>query len=288
MSQRVKFFIAGVLFAALWASASAAGKIGLKSAEPLVLFNIRFIIAGAALLGYAYIFQKNPLPKNREWVELSIFGLLNTSLYLGFFILAMKQVSAGIGSLSTATNPLIISILSAIVLRRKVKKMEWFAIVFGMAGVGLATYPLLQNSFATVQGLLILLASMICYSIGTIYYSEVKWKLSRTVINGWQVLIGGIIILPFTLYFHEKPNHFDLTFWLSEFWLIIPVSIISVQLWLYLLKIDAVKASLWLFLCPIFGFTYASVLLDEPITLYTFAGTAFVVLGLYLGQISKK
>jgi probable blue pigment (indigoidine) exporter len=71
------------------------------------------------------------------------------------------------------------------------------------------------------------------------------------------------------------------------FWLVIAVSIGAVQLWLYLLKIDPVKASLWLFLCPIFGFIFANILLNEPITIYTGIGTFCVIFGLYLAQREK-
>ena len=64
----------------------------------------------------------------------------------------------------------------------------------------------------------------------------------------------------------------------------IPVSIGAVQLWLYLLKADAVKASIWLFLCPIFGLVYATLLLDEPFSFYTVLGTLLVLIALILGQ----
>ena len=108
-------------------------------------------------------------------------------------------------------------------------------------------------------------------------------------INGWQVLFGGILLLPITIFTTDlSKNHFDFTYWASVMWLVIPVSIGAVQLWLYLLKIDAVKAAMWLFLCPIFGFIYAWILLDEPISIYTFVGTALVILGLYLGQRKEK
>jgi probable blue pigment (indigoidine) exporter len=51
-----------------------------------------------------------------------------------------------------------------------------------------------------------------------------------------------------------------------------------------LLKTDAVRASLWLYLCPIFGFIYSAILLNEPITLYTITGTLLVMAALYIGQ----
>lgn len=285
--MNLKTILLGILFAALWASASAAAKIGLRSVEPLVLFQIRFLVAGVGMLAYSYFMQKDRLPQGKEWKKLTIFGLLNVTLYLSFFVLGINEVAAGIGSLSTATNPLFISILSAVWMGRKVKSSEWLAVLLGMVGVTFACFPLIQNSFATPMGLFYMFLCMLSYSIGTIYYSNIDWKLSRTAINGWQVFLGGILMLPITFLMQKNPNNYDLTFYLSEFWLIVPVSVIAVNLWLYLLKIDAVKASFFLFLCPIFGFSYAYFLLDEPITYHTLLGTALVIVGLYLGQREK-
>ena len=285
-----QFVIIGLIFSMLWASASVAGKIGMQSVEPLLLFNIRFILAGMLMLIYAHLFNKNKLPHSKDWKQLTYFGLLNTTLYLGLYIIALKQVSAGIGSLAIATNPLMIGVLTAVWTGRRVKPVQWLSIALGMAGVIIATYPLLQNSTATIQGLGLMLLSMLCYSAGTIYFAETRWHLPSIVINGWQVFIGGILILPFTLimHHHNTINHFDNRFWSAEGWLIVPVSIISVQLWLYLLRVDAVRASLWLFLCPVFGFVYAAILLNEPITTYTVTGTILVILGLYLGQKRRQ
>jgi drug/metabolite transporter (DMT)-like permease len=98
------------------------------------------------------------------------------------------------------------------------------------------------------------------------------------------VLIGGILLLPFTYLLHQKESHFDLRFGLSLAWLIFMVSILAVQLWLRLLKTDAVRASLWLYLCPIFGFIFSALLLKEPLTLYTLTGTLLVLGALYIGQ----
>ncbi len=285
--MNLRLVLLGILFAASWASASAAAKFGLRSVEPLVLFQVRFIAAGIIMLAYSFLVQKDRLPKGKEWRELTIFGLLNVTLYLSFFVLGIKEVAAGIGSLSTATNPLFISIISAVWIGRKVKPAEWSAVLLGLLGVGIATYPLLQNSFATPLGLVYMGLSMLSYSVATIYYSKLNWKLSRTAINGWQVLLGGILMLPFTFLLHKEPNNYDLTFTLSVLWLIFPVSIMAVQLWLYLLEIDPVKASFFLFLCPIFGFIYSYLLLAEPITYHTFLGTGLVIIGLYLGQREK-
>ena len=284
MTNRSRFIAAGLLFAILWSSASAAGKFGLLSSQPLTLFTIRFLFAGVLLLGFS-VFQKNcRLPRRHEWWQITIFGLLNTALYLGVFILALKEVAASITTLLLALNPLMISMITSVWLKRRIAFREWVSIALGISGVGIATFPLVRNGFASVIGLLMLVVSMLMYSLGAVYYSSIQWRLSRTTINGWQVMIGGFLLLPFTLYFEGDQSHYDLRFWLSLAWLVIPVSIGAVQLWLFLLKEDAVRASLWLFLCPIFGLIYASVLLSEPFTVYTAFGAVLVLVSLYWGQ----
>jgi probable blue pigment (indigoidine) exporter len=280
-----KFILLGIVFAALWASASAAAKIAIVHIEPLVLFQIRFFLAGVLLILFSNVLKKEKLPSKEEWKQLCIFGFLNTTLYLSFFVLSLKEISAGIGSLSTSTNSLFISVLSTLWLGEKIKKKQWLALILGFVGVGLACYPLLIDNFASPKGLLLILLSMLSYSVGTIYYSNRKWNISRYTINGWQVLLGGLFMIPFTVALHEPgSNSFNTTVLLSVVWLVLPVSIMAVQLWLYLLKVDTVKASFFLFLCPIFGFVYANILLGEPITWYTIVGTTLVLIGLYLGQ----
>ncbi len=286
----MKNILIGILFAALWASASVVTKIGIRSADPLVLANVRFLLAGGLMLGFAYIFlpAKSPLPSGRAWFQLIIFAFFNTTLYLSAFVISMREVSAGIGSLSTATGPLFVIMLSAVWLQRRLKWYEVVGVVLGLAGAALATWPLLQNSYATAQGLLILMVGILSVSAASVYYTSIEWRLPNLVFNGWQVLLGGLILLPFTLYFADwKSTRWDGQFWFSVGWLIVPVSVVSLQLWFYLLRQDAVKASLWLFLCPVFGFTYSNILLNEPLSWHTFVGTALVVAGLYTAQREK-
>jgi probable blue pigment (indigoidine) exporter len=281
----MKNIVIGLTFAALWGSGSVATKLGLKVVQPLVLINARFFLAGLIMLSFALFINKDRLPKRAEWLPLIVCGALSMAIYPSAFVFAMKHITAGIGTLGSATCPLIISVLNAVWLRQKITWNVWLGLFVGLLGVAVATYPLLQNAHATVFGVGLLSLSMLCYAVGTVYYQSVEWSLPRLSINAWQVLIGGLFLLPFTAFFHTKNlNNYDATFWLSTFWLVVPISIAAVQLWLYLLKAEPVKASLWLFLCPIFGFFYAALLTNEPITAYTVLGTILVIVGLYLGK----
>jgi drug/metabolite transporter (DMT)-like permease len=227
--------------------------------------------------------MRNRLPRGKEWRQLAIYGLLTNSTYLGLYVLAMQQVSPGLGTLSVATNPVFINIMAALLLRQRLKLSSLLSLLLCTVGVIVAAIPLLRNSSATPAGLLILLTGMLAYSIGVLYFSRMKWNdLSLLTINGWQTLMGGVFLLPLAaLTYRADKNSWNLGTLGSIGWLAIMVSIIAVLLWLRLLKEDAVKASYWLFLCPVFGFTISNVFTHEPLTLYTLAGMVLVIGGLY-------
>jgi drug/metabolite transporter (DMT)-like permease len=285
-SKTILLFGAGLVFSALWASASTATKIGLQVAQPFVICISRFFLAGFVMLAITHGLLGHRLPVKEEWKQLAVYGLLNISLYLGLYVVAMQHVSPGLGTLAVATNPVFINLISLLVFRRPVRLYTIVSLLLCSAGVVMAAWPLLGSSSATPAGLLVLLVSMLVYSAGVLYFSRQQWNnLSMLTINGWQTLLGGLFLLPVAvLTYHPEANAWSRVFAGSVLWLAIPVSIIAVQLWLFLLKDNAAKASFWLFLCPVFGFIIANVFMQEAISLYTIAGMGLVIGGLYLVQ----
>jgi len=283
------FILTGLVFAALWASASVATKVGLLSAQPFVISTTRFFIAAFAMLLLSHLLMRNRLPQGREWKQLATYGVLNITIYLGLYVLAMQRVSAGLGSLAVAINPVIITTVGLAWDKKAISGRIFVSLALGFLGVALAAYPLLQGSHATLTGILLLLLSMLVYSGGTLYFQRNTWNdLHLLTINGWQTLFGGLFMLPFMLYFWKaESNVADSRFWMPTLWLALAVSIGAVQTWIFLLKKYSTKASYWLFLSPIFGFLYAGILMDEPVGIWTAAGTAMVLLGLYTGTQQK-
>lgn len=288
-SRAYLLFAAGLLFAILWPSAATATKIGLQFAQPFVICIARFFTAGFFMLAITHGIFRNRLPQKQEWKQLAIYGLLNITIYLGLYVLAMEQASAGLGSLAVATNPVFISLITTFLFGHTISFVTVLSLILCSGGVLLAAYPLLQNSTATPLGIILLMICMVVYSAGTIYFSKKKWNdLHILTINGWQTLLGGIFLLPLALATYKPSlNKYNISFAGSVLWLAIPVSFIAVQLWLYLLKDNVVKASFWLFLCPVSGFIAANVMMKEEIGAYTVGGMAMVIAGLYLVQKGK-
>lgn len=290
INKNLSWFITGIFFAVLWASASTATKIGLMAAQPLVIAEMRFALASTLMLFIAHFILKQRLPEKKEWKQLMVYGFLNISVYLGLYVIAMQNVTAGIGALAIASNPVFISFLSVFFLKKKLHYSIIISIIVCTLGVVCASWPLMGDATVSVAGLITIFLSMLSYSIGAIYFSSRQWNgLSLLTINGWQTLLGGLFLLPVTLFFYRNSgNHFNGKFWLSVSWLAIPVSIFAVQLWLRLLQLNAVRAGLWLFLCPLFGFIIAAWVVKDVISIYTVTGVLFVVIGLLLSRIKTN
>lgn len=280
----------GLLFAVLWATGSVAAKIGAHSSDLLLLASVRFICTGVIFFPMLLLQKKHRLwPQGKEWNNIFIYGVLNTTLTLGAFFAAQKYVSAGISMLFLAVAPLIIALFSTVILNRTLTRFEIIGMLISFAGLILASLNEFKTAHVSYLGIVLLAIYMLAYASSSVYFSTLKMTMSTAVFNIWQVFIGGLVLLPFCKVFSQDQIYkFDSNFILSLAWMIVILSFIANQLWLYLVKQDPVKAAAWLYLIPVFGYIYGYLLLKEHITLLAMAGTALVILGLMLSKRNKK
>ncbi|OME92756.1 MULTISPECIES: DMT family transporter [Paenibacillus] len=283
--MNLKGLFIGLLFTVLYASGAIIMKIGLLSASPLTLATLRFLIAGVLLLIFIYGFRKGkyPLPNKREWGVLLLLGLLNTSLFVGLGNLALRTISAGIFNLFLPINPFVFALFSLIFMGKNIRAKEWMGMAVSAIGLFIATYPSLANSHASLSGILLLVLAMVSMAVGSLVFKKANLQLPNLVINAWQVFIGGMIIMIPAL-FLESGNPVNVDAHLVEYliWSVFGLSILSMGLWFYLLKQDAVKANNWLLLNPVAGYILAAIILGEPLTWYSVVATIVVLFGLYL------
>ena len=179
----------------------------------------------------------------------------------------VQFVSAGLSVLFVATNRLLISLFSALLLNRRIRGSEITGMVLATAGQAITSVPALAQGHATWGGLAILAGGMVSYSLGNVFVARFNLSLPNLVINLWQVLLGGWLLVSFALLTPQAlPLPSNRPFWATMLWLAVPVSIVAMNLRLALVRKDAVHAGKWLYLTPLSGYASACFLLDERIT----------------------
>lgn len=280
----------GLLFTILWGTGSVAVKFGLHSADALILAAVRFISTGL-IFGPYYLFLKKERfwPNRAEWKSIFIYGFLSSTLMLGSFFAAMRYASAGISMLFIAVGPLLIALFSSLILKRKLSRFEVIGMLISFAGLVVASIAALPTASIKPAGIVLLTIYILAYALSSVYFGKIKLELSNAVFNVWQLFIGGILLLPFCFLTGDYHIYkLDANLFITFAWLIIVLSFIANQLWLYLLDQDTVNAGNWLYLTPIFGYAFGYFLLGESITLYAVAGTVLVLTGLVISKKHNK
>jgi probable blue pigment (indigoidine) exporter len=282
-----KNILPGLLFAVLWASGSVAVKLGILSADALLLASVRFILTGLLFIPLLALATKHRIiPRGVEWKQLTIYGFLNSTLTLGAFFAAQKYVSAGISMLFIAVAPLLIALFSSVFLKRKLSRFEVTGMLLAFTGLIIASNAEVRSAHFSAMGIILLLVYITAYALSSVYFSSIRSGLSNMIFNVWQVFLGGVLLVPFCFVFSQSHiRHYDANLWLCLAWLIFVLSFVANQLWLYMVKIDTVKAAAWLYLTPVFGYLFGYLVLGEKVTIYAVIGTVVVITGLI---ISKK
>ena len=252
-----------LLYILLWSSAFIATKVGVTHSPPLTLLSVRFLCAAAILTVLARA-RGLPAPQGRSaWGRLALFGLLNCALYLGFGYESLRHLSAGMGSILAATNPLILALVAPRLLGERLTPPRVLGLILGFGGVIFVMGARLGRGGKadTATGMALQLAGVVCLVGATVVYKRRPPKEHPLVINAVQLGAAGLaLVLPALL--AEDPLHarVDAPLAWSFLYLVFVISIGASLLWFWLLaRGEASVASAYYFLTPIFGLGLAAV-----------------------------
>lgn len=278
--------VVALFYILLWGSAFIATKIGVTHSPPLTLLASRFLVAALLMAVLAWIW-KLPRPQGwSAWGRLALFGLLNSSLYLGCNYEALRFLSAGMGSIIAATNPLLLTLVAPVVLRERLTWWRVLGLVLGFGGVIFVMGARLNGhgQIDTIGGMLLSFVGVVCLVGATVLYKRYPPCEHAFVVNAVQLGAAGLaLVLPALLFEHPEQAHIDAPLVWSFLYLVLVISIGASLLWFWLLKRgEASTVSSYYFLTPIAGLALAALLLGEPFGLRDALGLVAVATGIAL------
>ena len=275
---------AAILYVFLWATAFVPSRVLARDAPPLWILTIRFAIAGAILLALAAA-MRLPIPRDlRTWIRLFALGLGENALYLGLTYLALRHLSAGMGSIIASTNPLILALLAPWLLREPLTARKLIGLLLGFSGVVLAMYARAGSQTARLQDVLLALAGVVAFVLSNILYKRMNERPHPLVLNGAQLICAAIALLPAAVALEGAPH----IVWTAQVswslaYLVVVLSVGASMLWFWILQHgEASRVSAYFFVTPVFGLLLSAVLLGEQLTGRDGVALVIIATGLWL------
>lgn len=280
---------APIVFILLWSSGFSFGKIGLQYAEPLTLLSLRYACVVVALLPIQAALGLRWPASRREWINVSVVGLLIQFVYFSFSYVGMKQgVSAGTVALIVSLQPILVGIFAPYLTGERQSYLQWLGLILGLAGaiIVIASGSALQTG--SWSGLVLVVISLFALTAGVLYERVHSAQIAGphpVTANIIQCAIGLVFCLPMALIM--ETNHIDLTwqFGGALAYLVFCNSIITISLLLAMVRRQqAARVSALFFLVPACASGVAMFMLGETMAPAGWAGMAVAVAGVLLAS----
>ncbi len=282
MPGRAGYFLLVALFVFAWASGFTAAKLAMATCPPALFGGVRFLLTGAALLGFAAWRRdfRRPVP----WGKLALLGLFNQAGYQGLAWQGMGNVSAGLATIIASLNPILIAAAAAPLLGERLHWRKVLGLLLGFAGAVFVVRHRLVAGHEDGRGVLLVVGALLSLVIGTLAFKWLAPDVTLPVAVGVQTGTAGAILLALGAAF-ENPTRitYGPQLWLVMGWCVLVMSIGALLLWFWLLRNgSATSASALHFLIPPIGLAMSWLVLGEPVSPLDLLGVVPVALGIWL------
>lgn len=177
-----------------WGTTYLAIKAGVRHLPPALFGGGRLVLAGLVLLTFLALRGERLRLPRRELLWVALAGILLFVGGNGLVTWAEVTVDSGVASVLVATTPLWIGLLGTLWPGgERLSVRGWLGLLVGLAGVLLLLTPNLRDpgAFLKDAGLLLVLASAFCWSIGSLVLRHRRVSGSHLVSAAYQMTLGG-------------------------------------------------------------------------------------------------
>ncbi|GAA5345280.1 drug/metabolite transporter (DMT)-like permease [Planifilum fimeticola] len=273
----------------IWGYTWVAQKLGLHYMGPFSFSVFRFGLGSLILIGLILL-KKNATVAVKDLPALILLGLLMTTATFSFWMVGMRDVSAGTAALIAYTMPMWTMLLAHRFLGEPLTVQKGAGLAAGLGGLALIAGPSAASGQDLSGAFLVLLGS-ISWAASNVLTKARFSKYDMLAVTGIQMFFGAVGLFLLTLLFEPSP--------LPERWtpeliaLILFTGILasafSFFAWFYTLsRLPAGKTAVSVLLVPVFALLFDWLQMNEPITWETVAGCILVLTGIALVQRSEE
>ncbi|MBY7823218.1 EamA family transporter [Vibrio fluvialis] len=276
--QQIKTIALTAIAPIVWGSTYIVTTEALPPESPLIASTIRSLPAGVLL-----VLISRAWPTGLWWLRMAVLGFLNIGLFFYCLFFAATYLPGGMASMVMSIQPLIVMIMSWYLLSANFSSQQLISSGLGILGVGL----LVLNSSAelNIEGMLTAILGTLSMALGVVLTKKWGRPTGMTMLGftGWQLLFGGIILLPVSLWLEGIPTQLTSINYLGYGYLSLIGAILGYFLWFRgIEKLPPVTVSFLGFLSSVSACFLGYLVLNQTLTWPQLLGALAILFSIVL------
>ena len=291
-NKRLLGHIAAIFTIIVWGTTFISTKVLLTDFQPVEILFVRLLLGLMAL----FIVYPHPLKgvTLKQELTFAAAGLTGITMYYLMENIALNLTMASNVGVIVSVSPFFTVILASIFLKEEGKmKFNFFlGFVVAMIGIALISFNGAKLQLNPIGDFLCLGCAFVwgCYSILSKKIGEYGYSVIQTT---RKIFIYGILFMIPTLFFFDfqldLKTLMEPKYLLNYLYLGLCASATCFVSWNYAVRsLGAVKTSIYIYLIPVITIVASALILKEPITWMSAAGTILAILGLVLSEYKGK
>jgi drug/metabolite transporter (DMT)-like permease len=268
----------------VWGSTYLAIRVMVETVPPLLGAGVRFSVAGGVMLGVLAV-RRSVRPTRAQLLSALAVGILLPGAN-AVVTVAEQEVPSALAALLIASVPLWVLLMRR-TAGEPVSRAGIAAVLVGFAGVALLLRPGEQSDGASLLALGAVVFAAVMWASGSFASPRLKLPGDPLVSTGWQMLLGGVVIVAAGLAAGEAPDvhpeAFSLRSVVALVYLIVFGSWLAFTAYAWLLQNAPIsRVATYAYVNPVVAIVLGFLILDEVITPVTLLGAAIIVVSVAL------
>jgi drug/metabolite transporter (DMT)-like permease len=226
----------------------------------------------------------------RDFWDLVWLGLVGHCAYQFCFVRGVAETSVSNAALIIGTTPAVVALLSAALGHERISRVHWTGAAVSILGVYFAVGGGVTLGGTTVQGDLMVAASMLCWAIYTLGSSRLISRHSPLYVTGMTMALGGLPYAAMMLPQVRQVAWTHVSVW-SRSAIVISALLalnLSYLIWYAAVQqIGAARTAIYSNLVPISAMAVAILWLHEPVSWGKMIGAGCVLTGVALTRLGR-
>jgi drug/metabolite transporter (DMT)-like permease len=266
--------------ASIWGSSFLWIEVGLEAMRPTVVTLLR-VALGTLAIAVVPAARRTGI-KRDDWPRVVFVGVLWVGVPFLLFPIAQRYVDSAFAGMMNGSVPLFAAVVAVVLLRSWPGRVQIVGLLVGFLGVIAIAWPQLRGADASVAGVLLLLAAVVCYGIATNLAVPLQQQYGALPVLFRALCVALLFDLPFGLA-GLPGSHLEA----RPLAAMVPLGLLGtgwafVGLATLVGRAGATRGTVAIYFTPIVAIVLGVVFRDEHVAALSIAGAALVIAGAWL------